>query len=479
RFRREVDFCSGVFLLLRRAAFGAVGGFDEAFAPAYSEDVDLCVRLREAGYRTLYEPDAVLRHYEFGSSAERAVALQQLARPRFVAKHEAWLARRPQPDLRNLLRGRTAERRGRQRILLVDDAVPHGWLGGGLPRARHLALALAARGRFLTLYTTAGAEPDWPAVRETLGAEVEVIAGSRAALPSFLADRQGCYDTIVVSRPHNMQAFNRHAEADPAGLRRVRLVYDAEAVFAVRGIRAARLAGRPLAAEAAEAAIAEEILLAARADQVLVVSEEEAEHFRARVPAPVSVLAHAIAPRPGAAAFAQRRGLLFVGPLSEEGSPNVDAVTWFVTEILPLIRARIGAVELRIAGRVTVPRIERLAGDGVHLLGTVQDLTALYEASRLLVAPARFAAGVPAKVIEAGAHGLPAVATGLLAHQLGWIPGTELLAAADAASFADACIELHEDPVTWDNLRQAALARVAADYAPEDFAAGVERILER
>jgi hypothetical protein len=51
---RDVDYCSACGLLVRREAWEAAGGFDEAYFPAYREDVDLCLSLRARGYRTVY-----------------------------------------------------------------------------------------------------------------------------------------------------------------------------------------------------------------------------------------------------------------------------------------------------------------------------------------------------------------------------------------------------------------------------------------
>ncbi len=53
-FVREVDYCSGVFLLVRAELLNELHGFAEDFAPAYYEDVDLCVRIARAEYRVVY-----------------------------------------------------------------------------------------------------------------------------------------------------------------------------------------------------------------------------------------------------------------------------------------------------------------------------------------------------------------------------------------------------------------------------------------
>ncbi|HEX2150227.1 MAG TPA: glycosyltransferase family 2 protein [Actinomycetota bacterium] len=64
---REVDWVSGAAMLTRREAFQQVNGFDEGFF-MYVEDVDLCARLREAGWKALYYPQAQMLHHVAGSS---------------------------------------------------------------------------------------------------------------------------------------------------------------------------------------------------------------------------------------------------------------------------------------------------------------------------------------------------------------------------------------------------------------------------
>jgi len=58
----EVDQPAGAFLMIRRDAWRALGGFDECFRPVWFEDVDFCLRARQAGYRIRYVPEAVARH---------------------------------------------------------------------------------------------------------------------------------------------------------------------------------------------------------------------------------------------------------------------------------------------------------------------------------------------------------------------------------------------------------------------------------
>ena len=59
--RQEVAWVSGAAMLVERAAFVPLGGFDEKLF-LYKEDEDLCLRLREGGWQVIYEPGAAIRH---------------------------------------------------------------------------------------------------------------------------------------------------------------------------------------------------------------------------------------------------------------------------------------------------------------------------------------------------------------------------------------------------------------------------------
>ena len=77
-YLREVDYCSGACLLVERTIFWEVGGFSDAFAPAYCEDADLCLKLRQRGLRTVYNPASVIVHH-LSSSSEHADKMRRIA----------------------------------------------------------------------------------------------------------------------------------------------------------------------------------------------------------------------------------------------------------------------------------------------------------------------------------------------------------------------------------------------------------------
>jgi GT2 family glycosyltransferase len=89
-YAREIDYGSGAGLMLRRDALeGAL--FDEQFAPAYCEDADLCLRIRERGWRVVYEPAArVVHHLSVSAGRESRRRRVQLARTNQQKLMEKW-----------------------------------------------------------------------------------------------------------------------------------------------------------------------------------------------------------------------------------------------------------------------------------------------------------------------------------------------------------------------------------------------------
>jgi len=96
---REVDWAQSAALLVRRDAAEQIGWFDPAFF-VYSDEVDLCKRLRAAGWRTLYVPGAAAIHHEqlsTGAVPERRIVELSRNRDRYMRKHHtapaAWTVR--------------------------------------------------------------------------------------------------------------------------------------------------------------------------------------------------------------------------------------------------------------------------------------------------------------------------------------------------------------------------------------------------
>jgi glycosyltransferase involved in cell wall biosynthesis len=327
---------------------------------------------------------------------------------------------------------------------------------------------------FLPLWTK---QDHWRAVYASVPRTVEVALGyGLAGLEGFLETRRGLYDVLLVSRPTNLAALLPLRARRPELFAGLRLVYDAEALFALRENAQAVVCGRPYEAVQATARIEQEVALAQGASDVLVVSETDARHF-AHAGHRTHLLSHAIAPRASAPGVLGRRGLLFVGAL-HPGTPNEDGLLWFIREVLPRLNEQWAEPpQLSIVGVCRSEVIAAQANAQIQLLGAQDRLEPHYDSARVFIAPARFAGGVPAKVIETAAHGLPIVASSLLVQQLGWQDGRDILGGHDAQTFAEGVARLVRDDRAWQAQQLSAWDACRQRYDPDAFGATLRQVL--
>ena len=87
RFSQDVSIVTGACLLTKRCLYEKLGGLTEKYRVAYN-DVDYCLKTRDAGYLVVFDADALLYHYEsfsrgndlVGASARRFATEQGMLR---------------------------------------------------------------------------------------------------------------------------------------------------------------------------------------------------------------------------------------------------------------------------------------------------------------------------------------------------------------------------------------------------------------
>ena len=479
-FRRDVDYCSGAFLLFRKQDFTALNGFDEEFAPAYYEESDFCVRLRKSGKRVVYDPRAIITHFEFASTGgiNQACELQLAHRQLFFQKHSDFLSQFYDHTRHSPLQARSPT--GLHNVLFIDDRVPYPSMGSGYPRSCHLLQTLLAMPARLTFYPLQFPDDDWQEIYAQIGMDFEVMLNhGRERLLEFLQSRIGFFDCIIISRDHNMDFFNQAVLLDPRIAQHTRIIYDAEALIAPRKIMHRRLLGETVSEAEAISAIKQEVHKARLADAVIAVSENEADYFRSYDNKTTVVAGHAIRPRRTGNVFASRKDLLFVGALREDDSPNVDSLMWFMKQCWPLIRTAEPETRLVVVGDNTAPALNEIDDKRIVFRGRQASIESFYDTCRVFIAPTRFAAGIPHKVHEAAANGLPSVVTPLLANQLTWSHDSELLVAESGEQFAEQCLRLYRSPELWAKLQEGGLRAVGRDCSEETFSQAIFSVVEQ
>ena len=457
-FVRQVDYASACSLLVTRRAWDKVGGFDNEYYPAYYEDVDLCLALREAGYRVLVEPRSRAWHHESASSDELFKSF--LFKRNQKRLQEKWATTLQwqvpaEPTSPAALR-RAAWKAGGAptRVLIIDDRVPDPSVGSGFGRMFTAAMELAGSGYAVALYPTGGvqgAPPD------------SLISAGVAIVPGDLQSHLSCpwinYDVVIVSRPHN---FERCRKAVRASQPNALLIYDCEALFWRRLAMQATLvtddSERDGLQRAAVGMRALEERIIVESDAAVTVSKQEAA-LLAQVEGccPISPLRPAdIAVAFGRQTFDERFGVAYVaGWLAGTGSPNADGLRWFVANVLPLVRQTIPWVRVHVTGANPPPDLLELSDPNLLFVGHVADIAAFYGRTRVVISPIRFGAGVKVKTVQALQHGVPVVSTSCGAEGIDTYGLDAIAVADDPKDFAAVLVTLLTNKVQWEARRSA------------------------
>src|SRR6266542_696548 len=198
-FQRDVDYCSGAFLLTRRASFWELGGLDETFSPGYFEDADYGMRVWEAGRRVVYLPDIAVLHYENATSSVLHHIPDLVGRNHalFAGKHAAWLpARLPRAGW-SLLAARSAPDVA-TRVLLVADGFFGGRSVNGAATLAQVAHHLLDRDAFLTLCHTRACRDHLVSVLRSLPRTAEVLpCESLEEIGRVMDTRRSYYDLLI------------------------------------------------------------------------------------------------------------------------------------------------------------------------------------------------------------------------------------------------------------------------------------------
>jgi len=168
--------------------------------------------------------------------------------------------------------------------------------------------------------------------------------------------------------------------------------------------------------------------------------------------------------------------LVFTGAM--DYWPNIDAVTWFSTEILPQLLQRRPGSRFYIVGRSPTPAVLALAGEHIVVTGTVDDVRPYLQHAAVVVAPLRLARGIQNKVLEAMAMGVPVVASQECAGPVDAVPERDFLTAGTVEDYVRQIECLLQSPERSATMGKAARDQVLARYSWDAHLSKIDPYLE-
>ncbi len=460
-FAREVDYCSGASLLIRREIFEQLGGFDRRYAPAYYEDADLCFGVRSLGYKVVYQPASQLIHFE-GTTAGTEIGAgfkryQNVNREKFFEKWRDTLERdQLTNDSSNVLRA--SNRKRGPHVIIFDDRVPTPDRDAGSARMMFILRSLARWSRPVFVSLGKNNSPGYERLLWNEGIET----ASATEYTRLLRERK--FSAAIISRPDIAGAMlPKLRRADPD----LRVVFDMVDTYFIRHEREHNITGDARRAEEAREFRKLETGVARGSDLIWCASSEDKkvmEHEAPGVPIEVIPTIHEPHEERGLA-FTERNGLLFVGNFAHR--PNSDGVQYFMREVYPLVRDALPGVKFDVVGDYAPPEITAYDSEDVRVHGYVPDIAPLFRHCRVFVAPVRFGAGVKGKIGESLAYGVPVVTTSVGAEGMNLTHGEEALIADTPREFADCVVRLYREQTLWQKLSDEGYEHVKKTFAPQ------------
>jgi len=475
RYRRETDYVSGAALMIRRDVFQRIGGFDARYAPAYYEDTDLAFTIRRLGLRVYYEPSSTVIHCE-GISAGTDTGngmkrFQRINQAKFVDKWRAELADQPPPGtpLERAIRWR---RRGR--VLVVDMTTPDPTRDSGSLRLTQILRILDEQGWSVAFCPDDGrATADEVAALGALGCEV-LCKPETANLPDWLRRHGQELHAVMLCR-HTVAGqyaalVRRHAP-------QAKLLFDTVDLHFLREQRAAKVADSDTMRQQAASSRRSELDLIARADTSFVVSPHEQALLKELLPtARVELLSNIHEVHGCRRPHDERRDLVFIGGYGHP--PNIDAIRWITSEILPRIRQSMPDLRLHVLGDAPDAVRHELTSPGLIFHGRVPDLAPWLDNCLASLAPLRFGAGVKGKINMAMSYGVPVIATSVAVEGMQLRDGIDVLEAELPEDFANAVHRLQNDAKLWQALATHGMESVQRHFSTAAAAATLQRTLD-
>ena len=475
-YLKEADYVSGASIMMRADLFREFGGFDDHFAPAYYEDTDIAFRVRAHGLKVYMQPASVVVHYEGVSSgtdeSSGVKAWQGINRGKFLARWGDTLRAGQFPNGENVFLARDRSR-DRRRVLVVDHYVPQPDRDAG-SRATWQVIEMLVRKGLQVTFWPANAYHDLAYTPALQAMGVEVLYGSEyvGRFDSWMSEHGQYFQAVILNRPHiSFDLVKSVREYSNAAL-----VYYGHDVHHLRMQQQLKLQpDQELEVEMRRFRTYEHALWQ-QSDVILYPSTDETSHVNqwlatnapdatARAET-IPLYAYKPVPDNEVPGPSERCGILFVAGFAH--APNVDAATWFVREVLPLVKNEVGEVALTLVGSNPRPEVLELASESVQVTGYVTDeaLEGYYRRARVSVAPLRFGGGVKGKVLESLRHGTPCVTTSVGMQGLG-DADQFMRVADDPHEMADHIVTLLRNDEQWASISAAERNFIARRYSSD------------
>lgn len=448
---KEVDFISGASIMIRSSLWNKIGGFDTRYVPAYYEDADLAFEVRRLGYKVMYQPKSIVVHFEgisngtdLGSGIKK---YQVINHEKFFTKWKETLKNENFQNAENVFQARDRSR-DKKVLLFIDHYIPHFDQDAGSRATLHyldLFLKNNINVKFLGDNFYHYPETIYLSTLEQMG--IEVLHGTHYEKnwKTWIQDNGNSIDYIVLSRPHISKKYIDFLKE----YTNAKIIYFAVDLHYLREQREYQIKKEKSILESSKYWKQVEFDIMLKSDiscfyshvEVDEIKKENSDIKAIQVPLyifdkfPEITYSHK-----------ERQDIMFVGGFGH--NPNIDAVIWFLDEVMPKIKQTGLLFNFYIVGSNIPKSILSYAEKDKNIIitGRISDeeLNKLYSTCRLSIAPLRYGAGMKGKVVESLYNGIPLVTTSIGAEGLQEIQDA-IKITDDAVEFAKYVVEIYQN----------------------------------
>ena len=449
-YAREVDYCSGASIMVPKRLFDELGGFDEHYLPAYCEDSDLALKIRDKGYRVIYQPLSMVVHFEgVSSGTDTSTGVKSYQVENMKKVYERWKHRleNHQPNAVDV--DNAKDRVATRRVLFLDQCTPTPDMDSGSIDAFNTMMLLRDMGFQVTFIPVSNFHNDRKYTSAIQAHGIEALYRPHvSSVDQHLTEHGKRYDLIFACR-HNTLEPHYHSLRKYSP--QAKILFHTVDLHFLREKREADLLKDPKLHGKAKRTQELELRLINECDLTTVVSHVEKQVLDDMdLGEKVRVMPYSRHIRGTSVPFSDRDGIVFVGGFQH--TPNVDAVMYFVHEIMPHLRPLLPDVIFHVVGSKVPDEAKQLEGPNVRLHGYVEDLEPLLDQMRVSVAPLRYGAGIKGKVGSAMCAGLPVVASPLAAEGMNLTHGENVIIAKDPKEYAACIAKLYQNEDLWNRI---------------------------
>jgi len=466
---REVDYISGTAILIKKDIWYKLGGFDENFSPGYYEDTDFQFRVRQAGYKIIYQPRSTIIHYE-GITFENVSKDKgknkylELNRKKFVKKHYKYLQENNFTEDYSQMDYQIFPK-NKKHVFVFEDHLPTYDQDSGSLRFSNIVKILQSKYQVTLIPHGSYFHSDKEYKKyyhyyAQQGIRVAANLGQKREIniEQLLMDNKFEVRAVVLFRP---EIAIKYINVVRKYLKKTKIIYDPVDLTHLRleteinYLKASSSSDFDRLDRLNQLAHRHKIVdryLTNKTDEVWAITQEEKQYIIAKFNVAenkIKLIPNILDIKPTKNPYEKRKDMLFIGGFAHP--PNVEAIRFYQEKIVPELEKRNININLIVVGSKTEV-LKNLPHRKMKIVGYVDNPYSYFNSCLFAFYPLMTGAGMKGKVTQALGYGLPIITSTIGAQGNGDDGRKIMLIANTPAEFVEKISFIMNNRNAWEEI---------------------------